>query len=277
MENDFVKAGFHSGYLQGLDVLAAIEAVASAGYDAIEINAEALPWAKPHVGPDTTETRQRAIKEAASDHALMISSVAAHCEVLSIGPDAAMAFTRACTDLASNVGAPVVHVLSGVLPAGRSSREAWGELVQFGRDAAACGEERGIRIGWEAVVGMPVAGLADMERLLADVDHPNLGVNFDPSHYEVVDGSAIPAAERLASRVVNVHVKDAAGTPANFTFPPLGLGTVDFAAVFRALRDGGFDGVAAVEYEGHVMGHWEIPADEILRTSRSYLRDKLGF
>lgn len=272
-----MKAGFHSGYLQHLSVLAAIEAVASAGYDAIELNAETLPWARPHVGPDTTEAEQRAIREAASARGLMISAIAGHCEVLSIGSDSARTFTRACTDLAVNLGAPVVHVLSGVLPAGRTRREAWTELVQFGRDAATYGEDRGVRVGWEAVVGMPVAGLADMEQLLDEVNHPNLGVNFDPSHFAVVDGSALPAAERLASRVVNAHVKDASGTPESFTFPPMGLGSIDLAAVFRALRDGGYDWVSAVEYEGHVMGHWEIPADEVLRSSRAYLRDTLGF
>ena len=44
---------FHSVGLPDRSLDEAIRMVADAGYDAIELNAETLPWALPHITPDS--------------------------------------------------------------------------------------------------------------------------------------------------------------------------------------------------------------------------------
>ena len=49
---------FNTVFLQRVAVLDAVHMVRDHGYDAVELNAETLPWAEPHIGPDTSaETR----------------------------------------------------------------------------------------------------------------------------------------------------------------------------------------------------------------------------
>ena len=55
---------FHSVGLPALPILAAIDKVADAGYAAIELNAETLPWAPAHVTPETSDAERQAIVDA---------------------------------------------------------------------------------------------------------------------------------------------------------------------------------------------------------------------
>jgi sugar phosphate isomerase/epimerase len=71
-------AGFHSVGLSQCSILTAINKVAAAGYKAIELNAETLPWADPHVTPQTPSDERAAIAAAAKQAGLIISAISAH-------------------------------------------------------------------------------------------------------------------------------------------------------------------------------------------------------
>jgi sugar phosphate isomerase/epimerase len=65
-----------------------IPAIAAWGYDAIELNAEELPWAAPHVTPQTDVAVRILVKSVAAEHGLGISAVCAHTSLVSADPDA---------------------------------------------------------------------------------------------------------------------------------------------------------------------------------------------
>ena len=116
-----MHAGFHSVGLAGRSMLDAIDKVADAGYATIELNAETLPWAQPHVTPATTAAERAAIRDATKRRGIGISAVGAHIAMVeadAAARRAAVAFVNGCTDLAVEVGAPVVHILSGEEPPG---------------------------------------------------------------------------------------------------------------------------------------------------------------
>jgi sugar phosphate isomerase/epimerase len=73
-----MRAGFHSVGLAGRSMLEAIEKVADAGYATIELNAETLPWAQPHVTPATTAAERAAIRDETKRRGIGISAVGAH-------------------------------------------------------------------------------------------------------------------------------------------------------------------------------------------------------
>ena len=55
---------FHSVGLPARSLVECVDLVADAGYDAIELNAETLPWAPAHITPETGSAERKAVVEA---------------------------------------------------------------------------------------------------------------------------------------------------------------------------------------------------------------------
>lgn len=267
-------AGFHSVGLPGDPILKVIERVAAAGYGTVELNAETLPWAGAHVTPATTPEERAAIREAAALNGLWISAVGAH--IAMVEDDAAsrkraIAYVDGCTDLAVDVGAPVVHVLSGQAPAGVPEATAWNWFADAVAATSSHAASRGVSLAIEAIAGHLFHRIGDYERMAKDLG-AGIKVNFDPSHLIVQGEDPARLVAEHGQDIVHVHMKDGAGRHPDFTFPPLGQGAVDFAGLVAALKRAGYDGVLSVEYEAQVYGFRET-GDEILANGRKYLRN----
>ena len=91
-------------------------------------------------------------------------------------------------------------------------------------------------------------------RVLKDLGRDHVSINFDPANF-ILYGSDDPvaAAKALGKRVSMAHMKDGipSAQPGDVWGEdvPLGTGSVDFAAVLKALRKGGFTGPLIVERE----------------------------
>lgn len=269
-----MHAGFHSVGLPARPILEVMDRVAAAGYGAVELNAETLPWAGPHVTPATSAGERVAIRAAAARHGLAISAVGAH--ILMVADDAAdrraaIDFVNGCTDLAADVGAPVVHILSGPAPAGVPKATAWGWFADAVAATAAHAHARDIRLAIEAIAGHLFHAIDDYRRLAADLPGTTIRVNFDPSHLIVQGEDPLRLIAEQGRAIVHVHMKDGAGRYPDFTFPPIGKGAIDFPALVAALGKAGYDGTLSVEYEAQVYGFKESE-EEILTHGRGYLR-----
>ncbi|MBN9009640.1 MAG: TIM barrel protein, partial [Rhizobiales bacterium] len=149
-------AGFHSVGLSADPILTVIQRAAAAGYDAIELNAETLSWTVPHVTPATPPEERAAIREAAALNGLVISAVGAHVAMVEDDAEArrkAIAFVDGCTDLAVDVGAPVVHILSGPAPAGVPEATAWKWFADAVVATSSHADSRGVSLAIEAIAG----------------------------------------------------------------------------------------------------------------------------
>lgn len=270
---------FHTGALGAYSATEAIARIAAAGYDGVELNAETLPWAPPHVTPTISAAERRAIREAASSAGLRITSISAHIPLISADPEerrAAVAFSLGCVELALDLGTNVIHGLSGHLPEGVSRDEAWGWVVEAVDEITHYASSRGVKFGLEPVVGMLVANGHDFARLLAALPACPLGMNYDPSHLQVAGEDPAAVARRFGERIIAAHVKDAKGTPDRFEFPPFGLGQVDFAALAQAFREVAYQGPLVVEYEAQAHGGYVLPEEEILRGSLAFVKRHFG-
>jgi sugar phosphate isomerase/epimerase len=268
-------AGFHSVGLPADPILKVIDRVAAAGYGAVELNAETLPWAGPHVTPATTPEERAAIREAAALNGLAISAVGAHVPMAEDDAGSrrkAIAFVNGCTDLAADVGAPVVHILSGPAPAGVPDATSWKWFADAVAATAAHASSRGVSLAIEAIAGHLFHRIDDYARMAADLPGTEIKVNFDPSHLIVQGEDPARLVGEQGPAIVHVHMKDGAGRYPDFSFPPLGKGAIDFAGLVRGLRAAGYDGVLSVEYEAQVYGFRE-GGEEILANGRGYLRD----
>jgi sugar phosphate isomerase/epimerase len=269
-----MRAGFHSVGLSSRSILDAIDKVAAAGYATIELNAEILPWAQPHVTPATSAAERTAIRDAVKRRNLGISAVGAHTPMVeedAAERRAAVAFVKGCTDLAVEVGAPVVHILSGEAPKGIPQALAWQWFADAVSETAAYASGRGVRLGIEAIAGQLFHAVDDFRRLAADLPGTPVYVNFDPSHLIVQGEDPKRLVSEHGQQIAHVHAKDGRGRYPDFAFPPLGQGGIDFAGLVAALGKAGYDGVISVEYEAQVFGFKETE-EEILAHGRRFLR-----
>ncbi|MEQ9825292.1 MAG: sugar phosphate isomerase/epimerase family protein [Puniceicoccaceae bacterium] len=93
----------------------------------------------------------------------------------------------------------------------------------------------------------------ELKQLLEHLNHPALGVNFDPANMLLYGkGDPIAALEVLAPWVVHVHLKDALPSTDSTQWGievPWGEGAVGVQRFFEQLQSIGYAGYAAVERE----------------------------
>ena len=93
----------------------------------------------------------------------------------------------------------------------------------------------------------------DLKDFLEELNHPALGVNFDPANMILYDkDQPLEAIRVLAPWVKHLHVKDATRTKETGTWGaevPWGDGEVQADAFLNVLKEVGFDAVMAIERE----------------------------
>lgn len=267
-----MRTCFHSVGLPDRPLLEVIDLVANADYAAIEINCETLPWAPPHLTPAADAATRRAVAAAAAARGLPIAALGAHVEMVGSNPErraAALAFVKGCIDLAADLEAPVVHILSGPLDKGQDRETAWAWFRDAVRASTAHAAKRGIGLGVEAIAGHLFHKVDDYHRLHAELADVPFRVNFDPSHLVVQDEDPMRVVAELGARINHVHLKDGRGIFPDFAFPPLGEGTIDFPALAGALRQACYEGALSVEYEAQIYGY-HLTEAEILNRGQTF-------
>ena len=78
--------------------------------------------------------------------------------------------------------------------------------------------------------------------VIAAVDAPHLGLQFDSYHAQLITGDAVRCFEDYAPFIRHIQIGDAPGRTAP------GLGEIDFAALFAAIDASGYDGWVSAEY-----------------------------
>ncbi len=117
------------------------------------------------------------------------------------------------------------------------------------REMADEAKKRGIMLLLET--GQETA--VDLQRFLKELNHPAVGVNFDPANMILYDkGDPIEAVRVLAPWIKHVHVKDANRTQTPGTWGaevPWGDGQVGMRAFLEVLNEIGYEGTLAIERE----------------------------
>ena len=168
---------------------------------------------------------------------------------------------RAGAALAKKMGLKLVTFHAGFLPPDESA-PTFIKMLQRLDEVADIFMVQNILLGLET--GQETApALAD---LLHKLNHPNIGVNFDPANMILYDkGDPVKALHVLAPWIRQVHIKDARRTKVPGTWGeevPVGKGEVDWRAFFSTFKHVIFNVNLAIERE---YGHQRI-AD--IRTAR---------
>jgi len=93
----------------------------------------------------------------------------------------------------------------------------------------------------------------DLAKFMEELNHPAVGVNFDPANMILYDkGDPIEAVKVLSPWIKHIHIKDANRTTEPGTWGaevPWGKGQVAAERFLKTLEKIGFDGVMAIERE----------------------------
>lgn len=121
-------------------------------------------------------------------------------------------------------------------------------------------------------------------KLFEILPSPNLGINYDPSHFvwQMID--YIKPLYEFREKIFHVHFKDiklyrerldqvgVMAYPLDFMAPKLpGLGDVDWAQYVSALTDIGYDGYTCIEVEDRAFENSREKILDSLRLSKRYM------
>lgn len=223
------------------DVVPLVREAATLGFDSVELSL---------LGGD--KAARRRVRDEAGAAKLDLTCTTGLAPSTDVGSDdpeiraAGRAALASAIRAAAELGA--MH-LSGVLYGawGRSEparrEERWGHAVDALRSVAPLARDEGVVLGIEAINRYEtdlVNTAAQAAAMADDVGEPNVGVLLDAYHMNIEEKNAADAVRAIGSHLVHLHVAgNDRGVPA--------AGTLDWSALFAALRDVGYDGRVTLE------------------------------
>ncbi len=127
---------------------------------------------------------------------------------------------------------------------------------------------------------------ANWRKVFSLLDSPNLGINYDPSHFIWQQIDYIKPIYEFKDKIVHVHYKDIKvykdklddvgimATPLQYMSPKLpGLGDVNWGKYVSALTDIGYTGYTCIEVEDKAFEQSYEDAKKAVELSVKYLRN----
>ena len=160
-------------------------------------------------------------------------------------------------EYAHALGAPQLNCLAGL--AALDDAAAHRTLVENLRFAADALQKAGIGLLLEPVNTRDVPGFfvsrtAPALAILDEANHPNIKLQYDIYHAQVMEGDLLPTIERNLARIGHMQVADNPGR-----HEP-GTGEINYPYVFRRLDELGYAGWIGCEYKPSAAGlGWMTP------------------
>jgi sugar phosphate isomerase/epimerase len=123
--------------------------------------------------------------------------------------------------------------VSALIQPPRKLSEGW--LADGLAQLLALAEDTDQRIFLENHPQAPIPTAGALDGLVRAIGHPRLQVLYDVANAEFVGEDQVPALRRLAPLLGQVHLSD--GSRERWGHDRIGLGTVDFPAILRTLRE----------------------------------------
>ena len=231
---------------------------------------------RPHLSPlDATPAFVQSVKDA-------LQQARVHCEVIAaythLAPSAAaelpvielqVAYVESLARLAAELGATVVRIFTAYEAEGQDPQANWRRVVTTVREMCDRAAAHGVTIAIQNHHDLAVHTDTLLE-LLAEIDRKNCKLGFDAWSPALRGEDLYEAARKAAPHTAITTNADYICVPRYRYRPelvnyerlspdwvravPFGTGFIDYAAFFKGLRDGGFDGVAVYEMCSPVRG-----------------------
>jgi sugar phosphate isomerase/epimerase len=216
------------------------------GYDGVELRIDSNH--RHGVELSSAAAQRAAAKQKAHDSGIAICCIATGCSFAD--PTTAtqsVEQAKAAIDQAAEVGAGVIRVFGGRIPADVSRERATESIVESLRALGAKAEARGVDVAIETHDDW--CDPQHVVAILRQVNHPRIGANWDYQHTaRVAKVSAEDAFATLKPYIKHVHFHDGTMDADKLVFLPVGQGAYDHRCVLHLL--------GSVNYDGYLSGEW---------------------
>ena len=244
-----MRIGYSTWGMREVPIEEALPAIAGIGYQGVELSV-APGWITELYTLDAAKRAR--IRELLAGHGLVLTSVIRNASMVEEDPDknaANLQSLRDAIDLAAELTQPdEVSVMTSHL-GGRA--EDWEDkrdiAVERLLDLAHYAAKRDVVIAVEIHCGSMLNLPERVHWLFERVDHPNVRLNFDISHMEVMGIGIDESVPALAPYSVHTHVKDQRGLHPEFEFLTPGEGPFDFVHYLKAMQAAGYNGFITAE------------------------------
>jgi sugar phosphate isomerase/epimerase len=246
----------------------ALDQIAGAGYPAAEIMCDA-----PHAYPEhLSAADRRAIRGALKARELAVSNLNAFMMTAVHGPrpgddlprqardfwypsyidpDPAerrkrIEHTRACLQLAHDLGSPTISIEPGGPLDGRDERTGLALFEQALEELAPEAESLGVLICIEPEPGLVIERSEQYLDFMRRITSPAVAMNFDVGHIYCVGEDPAEAVRKLGRQIRHIQLEDIAASREHRHLAP-GEGAIDFVALREALAATSYDGYITVE------------------------------
>ena len=142
---------------------------------------------------------------------------------------------------------PRLNCLVGKTPAGVAPEKVRHTLVSNLRFAAAALEKEGIRLLVEALNSRDAPGFylvrtQDVLQLIQEVNHPNVYIQYDVYHMQVMEGNLTKTMQENLARIAHIQIADNPGRNEP------GTGEINFTNLFRFIDEMKYEGWIGCEY-----------------------------
>lgn len=265
-----MKLGYSTWGMPTVPVDVALSHLAGLGFDGVELTV--LPGYSTELAILTKSERRRILK-LLKKHGLELPAIAGHTSLMESDPTAHAANLKRlkqvidlAVDWAGPDGPPAIDTTAGSQPDEWESRK--GELVARTQELAEYAHAKGVTLAMEPHVGSIIDTPQKMVELIRLVDLPNVRVNFDISHFNVMGYSIEESVSALAPYAVHTHVKDETGRAPHHQFLIPGEGIFDYVAYLHAMQRHGYTGYISAEVS--VMVQRRSNYDPLLAASQTY-------
>lgn len=252
-----IRLGVNSVLFQGHDLAVAMQHIAWAGYDGVELSA--IKGMCEHLDLDNWQSQVASIQALSAQHNLALLSI----EEAGLDEPRLMKAFEACQAL----GIPVVNIG----PGGKSNNDEdfarSTDLIARLADQAAA---RGVTLCVKAHVGACIFNTPTTLRAMAKIPSPAFGIDMDPSHIFRAGEKPEEALPQVLSRVRHIHIRDCKGrgpSPGEPKDQACGRGDIDLYGYCKAMADGGYNGPVCLEVIG--AGKYEL-AQRAVIAAESY-------
>lgn len=150
-------------------------------------------------------------------------------------------------EYAAGLGCIGVNTGVGPLPEGVDPEAAWATLVDNQRLAAEALGQVGVKALIEAINTIDQPGFfihktAQTRRLIDEVDHPNIGIQYDFYHMQIMEGNLARTVQANLDRIWHIQLADTPGR-----HEP-GTGEINFNYLLPYLDEIGYEGWVGCEY-----------------------------
>lgn len=272
-----MQFGFSTNAFREYDIEGAIDTIADAGYDGVELLLD-----RPHLYPlDVNDDELERVRARLAERDLAISNANAFMLTAIedfhhpsfVEPDERyrrrrVEYTLAALDVAAALDVPHISVEpGGPIPEDESREWATETFLEGLRTVTNHAERVDVDVLVEPEPDLLIETSEQFLDLLDRIDSDRVGCNFDAGHLFCVGEDPAELVETLAPYTGHYHLED---IPADRTHEhtQLGDGAMDIDGFLRAVEDSGYDGFVTVE-----LYPYEDTAAETARGAMDYLRE----